>query len=131
MNSENTKKLAERFPTFFEGLHKTPQESCLAFGFECGDGWMDLIWNLCLDIEKAMTDEEKKSFKVSQVKEKFAGMRFYTYGATEKVNELVQKACKKSYETCELCGAPSKVIDDSGWYYNMCEKCWDKFNNEN
>ena len=43
MNTENTKKLIEAFPALYRGYKKSPRESLMCFGFECGDGWFDLI----------------------------------------------------------------------------------------
>jgi len=38
MNTENTKKLFEKYPIIFGGHTKPLTESLMGFGFECGDG---------------------------------------------------------------------------------------------
>jgi hypothetical protein len=78
MNKENTNKLWEKYPIIFSGRYLSLQESLIPFGFECGDGWYDLINKLCEDVTTLI---ENKNIKVTavQVKEKFGGLRFY-YG---------------------------------------------------
>lgn len=55
-----------------------------------------------------------------QVKEKFAGLRFYCYGGDEHTRGLVAMAEAMSYRTCEVCGAPGRVYHD-GWHTTLCE----------
>jgi Txe/YoeB family toxin of Txe-Axe toxin-antitoxin module len=69
-------QIVEKYPTFFEEYGGDPRETCLAWGFECGDGWYDLINNLCRDLTK-VTENKDYKIVVLQVKEKFGGLRFY------------------------------------------------------
>lgn len=107
MSPELEKQLFEKYPEIFADANKSPQESCMAFGLEVGDGWYNLIDILCealtytfttsievdeedgkrLGIEPSRWNKEEKDryfFKVeapqvvaSQVKEKFGTLRFY------------------------------------------------------
>ena len=45
MNLENTEKLLTTYPSLYRELRK--------WGFECGDGWFDLIWQVSTEIEPA------------------------------------------------------------------------------
>ncbi len=130
MNEENTKKLFDRFEFFRPGRPIT-ENLMGGFGFECCDGWFDLLWGLCEGIEKELKkippSEETKSylrdtrFKVQQVKEKFGGLRFFTNWETEEISDLINKAEVKSEVTCEQCGEPGKLIRD-GWVHCFCEE---------
>ena len=52
MNKELEKKLVERFPILYQGCkYGTVQDSGMAFGFQCNNGWFDIIWQLSLAIE--------------------------------------------------------------------------------
>ena len=42
MNSSNSKLLFSRYPEMFKNAHDLKQ-SLMGFGFECGDGWFNLI----------------------------------------------------------------------------------------
>ena len=67
--------------------------------------------------------------QVSQVKEKFGGLRFY-YGwsheqpydetAREEFQQHVTVAENLSYKTCEVCGAPG-VTRPHGWITTLCD----------
>jgi hypothetical protein len=67
-------------------------------GFWCPKGWTDRVWRLLEDIDEVLDGEiEVGDFKITQVKEKFGGLRFYySYpikGADQdKINELVNQA---------------------------------------
>lgn len=126
MRKELEDKLVERFPSFFN-VNGSPQETLMCFGFECGKGWFDLLWNLCEKIESKLSGEEIKTFEVVQVKEKFAGLRFYVDSANTEVYKLINEAESKSYEICESCGKPSETRKYGGWLYNMCDSCWEKY----
>jgi hypothetical protein len=54
MNQENTMKLLKRFPVLYQDFYSDMRETCMCWGFECGDGWFDLIWMLSLAIEAEM-----------------------------------------------------------------------------
>ena len=49
MNEALTKKLLDDFPRLFRNRHETSMQR----GFECGNGWFDLIYQLSRDIESA------------------------------------------------------------------------------
>lgn len=128
MTRENTKKLFDRFD-FFKP-EKSLQETLMSFGFECGDGWFDLIWNLCQDIELLLAlhnpnsdDEAYYPFEVIQVKEKFGQLRFYTNWLTDGIDDRISKAEVESSRTCELCGDPGSLVNKGGWLSTVCENC--------
>lgn len=120
MDVQLVKKFYDRWPKWFQGLTQSPMESCLAFGFECADGWFDVLWRLCEDIEKLNPPEE---FEVYQVKEKFGGLRFYVGAATEEIFDRIEQAEKESYETCETCGSKDNVTSEGSWIVTLCKEC--------
>jgi len=102
MSPDLDKQLCEKYPKIFADRYKSPQESCIAFGIECGDGWYDVIDSLCCALSRIWTtsieidkeDATKLAIKKSsvgsyfleipvpqviatQVKEKFGALRFY------------------------------------------------------
>ncbi len=122
MNKENTEKLFERF-SFFKP-ERPITEGLMAFGFECGDGWLDLIWTLCENIEKVIELSDPMGFEVIQVKEKFGGLRFYVDGGNNTIFQLINKAEEDSVVTCEECGKqPAKANSEHHWIRTLCEEC--------
>ena len=91
---------------------------------ECGDGWFDLIWNLCESIEKELELlNNSEEFMVIQVKEKFGQLRFYSTYKTDKILDLVQDAESKSQLICENCGNTGERRKTT-WIFTRCDKCF-------
>lgn len=72
MKKELQQKLYDDFPSLYQQKDLTIQQSCMPWGFECGDGWYNLIYGLSWAITNLYP-----SIQASQVKEKFGGLRFY------------------------------------------------------
>jgi hypothetical protein len=112
--------LCERYPRIFAERHASIQQSCMPWGFCCGDGWFLLIDELCAGLQH-MTDHENAPQVVAvQVKEKFSTLRFYVHSATEQQYALIDHAANCSAETCETCGAPGQPVVQRGWYRTRC-----------
>ncbi len=121
MNTENEQKLFKRF-SFFKP-ERSITESLMAFGFDCNNGWFDLIWSLCEDLEILVKKENIKNFEVVQVKEKFGGLRFYVDYGTDAIHKRIQLAETISYTVCEGCGKPGSLDRSKLWVKTLCEKC--------
>jgi len=81
-------------------------------GFEHDDGWFDILWRLCGDLEPLVAEFEAASgqkFEVLQVKEKFGGLRFYTNCRNDAISERIGVAADESFHTCEICGQPGRL----------------------
>lgn len=51
-----------------------------------------------------------KEYKISQIKEKWGGLRWYDFGNTEKGFKVIDKYEKISRETCIVCGEKGENI---------------------
>jgi hypothetical protein len=100
--------------------------------FSCPEGWTDRVWVLLEDIDAAYDHELNSGdtgFKVSQVKEKFGGLRFYYYGAGKEnpagiVEKLVEKATADCWDLCLSCGTDENVSTKGpGWVSTQCDPC--------
>jgi hypothetical protein len=102
------------------------QTTAMCWGFECGDGWFDLIDELCWNIQSYI-DNNSRSDKVitqvtvDQVKEKFGTLRFYTTGGDRLIDGMIWFAESMSGRICETCGKPGKERG-RGWIYTACEE---------
>jgi len=82
---------------------------------ECvGPGWGGLI--------DRIYDKLTPDVYVSQVKEKFGGLRFYVGSAPDDVQDFIAEMEEISYTTCEECGAPGKPRG-RGWIKTLCDAC--------
>lgn len=117
MNEENTNRLLWDFPGLYDFYYsEVAQPYPMTFGFECGDGWFNLIYELS---EKLSKDPMVKAV---QVKEKFGGLRFYVNTATEEQWDYINKAEEESFRVCEVCGKPG-IVRGGIWLKTLCEEC--------
>lgn len=137
MNKQNTEKIFNDFPELFKDRTNMLQ-SLMCFGFECGDGWYNRIYNLCKDIQEWFMKNRKEipsHFSVQQVKEKFGSLRFYITAAPVEIHNLIRNAEHDSYFICENCGDDIRTHtfndkkyhsyhrDDLPWIVTLCDDC--------
>ena len=104
----------------YEFLSATPiREGLMAFGFECGDGWLPLLEGLFAQIDKIVREEGLEDFAITQVKEKYGSLRVYTNYSTNAIDTAIDAAEDESERTCEVCGQPGKLYTD-GWMMTRC-----------
>lgn len=96
----------------------------MAFPFECGEGWNDLLLDLFRDLDVAFREDNVNPDHIllSQIKEKFGGLRVYLSPETVKVEEVIRKYEELSYTVCEVCGKPGKLRDDQSWWRTLCDE---------
>lgn len=130
MNDENTKRIIEACPSLYESMEEERDKMVtqpfhpIAFGFECGDGWADLLVELSQNIQKCLNTLPRdcvEDIVALQVKEKYGTLRFYLSCYDETIELYIRDAEKKSAKTCEQCGKPGKGRG-SVWFYTACDE---------
>jgi hypothetical protein len=91
------------------------------------DGWCDIIEHLVQNINQYLGEEKQKKFKVTQIKEKFAGLRFYYYAELDEAdrNEIdlfINLAEWESEQTCQVCGALGQQSTKGYWIRTVCDQ---------
>lgn len=118
MNAELDEKLCKKYPSIFKDRHGDPKYTSMCWGFDCDDGWYNIIDDLC-----------KKLLKVSpevyavQVKQKLGRLCFYVRNCTKEGYRDIEKTTKISRETCEICGKTGLTIKKDGYLKTLCEEC--------
>lgn len=59
MSPELDKKLCEKYPLIFANRHAPMTQTAMCWGFECGDGWYNILDCLCSGIQWHIDAEEK------------------------------------------------------------------------
>jgi len=126
MKRELDKLLCERYPKIFAERHAPMTQTAMCWGFECDDGWFDIINTLCGNIQNYIdwqnkTGKNAEQVVAEQVKEKFGTLRFYYHGGDDYIRGLVTMAESMSGLTCEVCGKPGS-LNDGGWFRTLCEE---------
>lgn len=99
-------------------------------GFECGDGWFDLITDLSQKIEAILEKkyaekafEEDFAIEAVQVKEKYGTLRFYLSFTTDEIDDIIDQYEDLSAITCEECGSPGSLDTTLKWVLTLCDSC--------
>ena len=148
MKQELDKLLCERYPKMMVNRNKPMQETCMCWGFDCGDGWFNILDQLMGNIQHHIDWKEKQrnwnmewnkehpdelrvipefipQVTLDQVKEKFGTLRFYYSGGDDAIDGMVRMAESMSGVTCEECGNPGERRG-GGWVHTYCEPCEEK-----
>ena len=130
MNDANTssdpelQKLIERFPRLFRGAQP-------AVWSHVPVGWSAIVETLFTGVDALLNDDQAKSFRVEQLKEKFGTLRLYVSfdridagGVNPKpavLRSLVDAAVAASEVTCYVCGAQGEMRKLGGWATVRCD----------
>ncbi len=126
MRNDLDEMLCKKYPKIFADRNKPMTETCMCWGFEHGNGWYNIIDQLCGNIQSHIDWKEKQGHNVpqvvaEQVKEKFGTLRFYYRGGDDIIDGMVRMAESISSVTCEVCGNAGKS-NTSGWIKTLCEE---------
>jgi hypothetical protein len=86
-----------------------------------GPGWRGIVAPL-------IAYSIANGFEIQQIKEKFAGLRFYYSGKDEVLDNLILAAEKQAERTCEWCGAPGERTK-GGWVKTLCPEHAERYAN--
>ena len=144
MRQELDKLLCEKYPKMMVNRNKNMQETAMCWGFECGDGWYNILNQLMSNIQHHIDWKEKQrdwairfnstaapedlrpvpdtipQVTLDQVKEKFGTLRFYYSGGDDYIRGMVTLAEAMSGTTCEECGNLGERRG-GGWIYTACD----------
>ncbi len=89
--------------------------------FDVQVGWYPLIKNLIDELITLGWDKQ-----VTQVKEKFGGLRFYINDGSDEIYDKITEAEKLSHETCELCGKKGELRTKIRWFTTLCDEHYEQ-----
>lgn len=133
MTPSNTQTLLSTHPQLFRSLRE--------FGFECDDGWFDLLAKLFANIDaqarlEGLTPDSVDWPEVVIVKQKAGSLRVsFGYDSTDNakgkdvsdaIHQLVDAASVLSATICEQCGAPARTVQTHPkrpWLKTLCLTC--------
>ncbi len=144
MTPEKDNELCQKFPLLYADRAGSMRTTAMCWGFDCGDGWFDLVYKLSEKLEKIIEKYQcdicgnagKEGHKpacqwklegygfprASQVKEKFGTLRFYMTHESPEMWVAIELAEELSAKTCEVCGNEGS-LRDNGWWRTLCDQC--------
>jgi len=130
MKQEFDELLCKKYPKMMVNRNLPMTETCMCWGFSCGDGWFNILDQLMGNIQHHIDWKNKNGPVVAQVtldqvKEKFGTLRFYYTGGDDTISGMVAMAESMSGVTCETCGNIGER-QGNGWVRTICKPCEDK-----
>ncbi len=143
MDKKLEDKLFKKYKSIFQERKNSPKETCMCWGIATGNGWYQMIDNLCAFLMNIQKNHKELKIVASQVKQKWGTLRFYykilgmpKLLKDETLEDRQQRMSKLvhyidgaidycfylSGSTCEDCGAPA-TIQTKGYVSNICEPC--------
>ena len=125
MIGENLQKITNKYPRILKDL-----DSDVLVMSEIPEGWIDLVDNLCADLNNLMEEMDPENITnlvVLQVKEKFGSLRFYYHIDTEnnslyqRLKEAIHKAEVTSQTVCQFTGQHGELCMHNRWLMVLCE----------
>ena len=88
MRKELDEALCKKYPEIFKDRYADMRTTAMVWGFECGDGWYNIIDAACAQIENRAYNNRLNGVKcapvtATQVKEKYGTLRFYYVGGDD------------------------------------------------
>ena len=126
----NNKELIERYPFLLPRnrfTNKIPENFNYSYTEldAMPDGWRNTFGErMCEEIRNALIEANcLDKYRISQIKEKYGTLRWYDFGATQKVYDIISKYEYLSQFICDRCGKPADY-QTCGWIENICNKCY-------
>jgi hypothetical protein len=123
MRKELEQRLVDRWPTWFD-TQGDIRHTLMSWGFTHDDGWFEMLWRLCEDLEPLVAAFEQESglkFEILQVKEKFGELRIHVSEANDAIRQRIKTDQQEAFHTCEICSQAGE-LREGDWIKTLCEE---------
>lgn len=132
MKEELELKLWAQFPELCRDYKGDPKKTCMSWGFDCGDGWYDLIESTLANIDR-LSKSISLDVKLAQLKSKFGKLTIYIdiesgpggsqiQQVISQIYNEIEEAQKKSSFISEVSGKPAKQFVINSYVYTVTEE---------
>lgn len=117
MREDLDKLLCEKYPKIFVNRHKSMQETCMCWGFECGDGWFNILNTACGIIQSHIDWSRKqrcnalkfnRALRNAIAGDKESLIKYYTYAGGE-VTDWVLNRVESDLASKSFRPVPDKI----------------------
>ena len=124
MNKEQMDEFLQSIGGLKNGIYTDREPITDAYYFEVEQGWYPLIKDLITDLINLGWNKE-----ITQVKEKWGGLRFYINDGSDEVFNRIHKAEKESLTICEITGKVGELRTDIPWFRTLSDEEYLKLKN--
>jgi hypothetical protein len=131
MKEELELKLVAKYPDICSNYGGDQMVTCFHWGFECGDGWYELI-DSCLEQIDYIAKKNNISVKIDQIKSKLGRLVIYldfekgptgkhVSAAIDAIHNIVDQVWKNSQNISEISGLPASPKIINNWIFTVTD----------
>jgi len=131
MKEELELKLVAKYPDICADYKGDQNKTCFHWGFECGDGWYELI-DSCLQQVDFIAKKNNISVKIGQIKSKLGRLVIYldfesgpkgeaVSAAIDAIHNVVEQTWKNSQNISEISGLPASPKVINNWIFTVTD----------
>ena len=113
MKLELDKLLCEKYPKMMVNRHKPMMETCMCWGFECGDGWFNILDQLMGNIQHHIDWKEKQRQSAIDYNEMAKAAKEGNFELFEKANDYIQDKEYKQKRLAETIAGDFRQVPQS------------------
>lgn len=109
MKIELDNEICKRYPKIFADRNKDMTETAMCWGFECGNGWYDIINYLCFNIQQHIDNSIKNHEDALQYNLMISDAKQNNWGTFDEYYKHLRKESREEYKERTLNGKFIKV----------------------
>jgi hypothetical protein len=113
MRQELDKLLCERYPKMMVNRDKPMTETCMCWGFDCGDGWFEILNQLMSNIQHHIDWKEKQRQRAIDYNEMAKAAKEGNFELFEKKNDYLTSEEYKQKRLAEIIAGDFRTVPDS------------------
>ena len=113
MKQELDKLLCEKYPKMMVNRDKPMMETCMCWGFDCGDGWFNILDQLMGNIQHHIDWKDKQRQSAIDYNEMAKAAKEGNFDLFEKANEYIQDKEYKQKRLAETIAGDFRTVPDS------------------
>ena len=113
MKQELDKLLCEKYPKMMVNRNKNMQETCMCWGFECGDGWFNILDQLMGNIQHHIDWKEKQRKWAMEYNEMAAQAKAGNFELFEETTKAQPNDEYKEKRLAEIIAGDFREVPDS------------------
>ena len=113
MKQELDKLLCEKYPKMMVNRNKNMQETCMCWGFECGDGWFNILDQLMGNIQHHIDWKEKQRNGAFKYNEMAAQAKAGNFDLFEEDMKALPNDEYKEKRLAEIVAGDFRTVPDS------------------
>jgi hypothetical protein len=129
MKTALEKALYEKYPELYRRHDDSSQVTSMCWGFQCGDGWYNLLDDLSAKITlqaKGIVAQGGEWPAIEEVRQDSGCLRVTISGGNDTIDDLITEAEMESTATCELCGSVAEIPSET-MLKVLCTSCEEKY----